>query len=247
MNRSTIGAVSLVLMGSCSYAVAQAQDVSGYVQDVRGLVVKDPYDLCWRTGYWTPALAIAECDPDLVPKPPAPPPRPVARAVPPPEPAPAPKPAPVVAPPPPPPPVVIPKPVPVAAPAPKPCDAAATMESDELFAFGKAVLSKAAMARLDRDVLGRAGSCARVDSVVVEGHTDRIGGEKSNQQLSERRAEAVKAYLVSKGMSASSIQTLGRGETTPVVNCPDGKSRKDLIACLAPNRRVVVNIKGPGK
>ena len=121
------------------------------------------------------------------------------------------------------------------------------MESDELFAFGKAVLSKAAMARLDKDVITRSGSCARVESVVVEGHTDRIGGEKSNQQLSERRAEAVKAYLVSKGMSASSIQTAGKGKSAPVVNCPDGKNRKEVIACLAPNRRVVVNIKGPGK
>src|SRR5215467_9153447 len=73
-------------------APATAQEPSGYVSDGRNTVVKDPFDLCWRTGYWTPALAIAECDPDLVPRPkpvaapPPPPPPPVAKPAPPPPP-----------------------------------------------------------------------------------------------------------------------------------------------------------------
>ena len=82
------------------------------------------------------------------------------------------------------------------------------------------------------------------DDVIVNGHADRLGSGQYNQRLSEKRADAVRAYLVSKGADASHVETLGFGKTTPVKSCPDQKDRKSLIECLAPNRRVVVEIQG---
>ena len=83
--------------------------------------------------------------------------------------------------------------------------------------------------------------------VQVEGYTDSVGGDDYNQKLSEKRAENVKRYLVAKGVDAAKIETLGMGKTVPAKFCPDAKNRKELIACLAPNRRAIVNIKGPAK
>lgn len=132
--------------------------------------------------------------------------------------------------------------------APKRCDATVTLQNDEVFPFMRAVLTPAAKTRLDHDVLGRLATCARVDSVVIEGHTDRMGSQQYNQKLSEKRADAVKAYLVSKGANRDSIETIGMGKTVPAKFCgSEIKARKDLIACLAPSRRAIVSIKGPGK
>lgn len=229
-------AASIALAGSFHVVDAQAQ-VTGYATDTRGAVVMDAFGLCWRTGYWSPAMATAQCDPDLAPKPapvPAVRPAPVAPPARPAAPAPAPRPA---------------KPAPAAAKpaAPKRCDGSVVLVSDQLFAFGKATLNNAAKARLDKDVMGRIATCARLESVVIEGHTDRLGSQQFNQKLSEKRADAVKAYLVSKGVAKDKIETIGMGKTVPAKFCPDSKNRKALIACLAPNRRVAVSVKGPGK
>jgi len=169
-----------------------------------------------------------------------------------PEPAPQPKPAPAPAPvslpaPPPAQRQVAPAPVPAPVAAPKPCDAAVILQNEEVFPFMLASLTQAAKARLDRDVIGRLATCSRIDAVVIEGHTDRMGSQQYNQKLSERRAESVKAYLVSKGTDGDKIQTLGMGKTVPAKFCPDIKGRSELIACLAPNRRAIVSIKGPGR
>ena len=140
-----------------------------------------------------------------------------------------------------------------AAPAPAPaapakrCDASVTFQKDETFAFDRYALTPAARARLDRDVLGKLATCARVEAVVIEGHADRIGSQQYNQKLSERRADSVKAYLVSKGADRNSIETIGMGKTVPAKFCPEIKNRKELIACLAPNRRAIIAVKGPGK
>jgi len=147
-----------------------------------------------------------------------------------------------VAPPPPPPP-----PAPAPAAAPKRCDAAVTFQNEEVFPFMLASLTLAAKARLDRDVVAKLASCASVEAVVIEGHTDRMGSHRYNQKLSERRAENVKSYLVSKGTDPDRIETLGMGKTVPAKFCPDIKGRSELIACLAPNRRAIVSIKGPGR
>jgi OmpA-OmpF porin, OOP family len=164
-----------------------------------------------------------------------------------PEPAPAPAPQPQSLPVTPPP---QPKVAPAAAPAPaapKRCDATVTFQKDETFAFDRYVLTPAAKQRLDQDVIGKLATCASIEAVVVEGHADRIGSQQYNQKLSERRAESVKAYLASKGVARDKVETIGMGKTVPAKFCPDIKNRKELIACLAPNRRAITSIKGAAK
>ena len=203
---------------------AQTVDKSGYLQDTRGDVVKNPYNLCWRTGYWSPALAIAECDPDLVPKP-APRPTPAAPA-----PTPAPKPA-----------APAPKPAPKPA-AVSPATGKVTLSADALFDFDKSVIKPAAKGKLD-DLVGKIKGI-NLEVAIAIGHADRIGSDAYNNKLSLRRADSVKAYLVSKGIPANRIYTEGKGEKQPVKDCPAMKDRKKLIECLQPNRRVEVEVVG---
>src|SRR5688500_14810513 len=181
------------------------------------------------------ALAfIAACA--TAPEKPAPTPAPVAK------PATVPQPQVVPAPPPPP------KPAPIAKPEPKPeppkKPAVTNLASTELFEFNEAVLTKEARAKLDSEVIAKLGDLREVRYIIVNGHADRLGSPQYNQKLSEQRAEAVRAYLVSKGVDASGIEVLGFGKTLPVKACPDQKDRKGLIECLAPNRRVVVEVQG---
>ncbi len=173
------------LAAACAAPGGSGERANGYAVDGRSPVVKSAYNICWRTGYWTPAAATVECDPDLAPrpKPAAAPPAPIAAAPVPavPIPAPAPPPPPVaVTPPPPPPP-----PVPVAAPAPPPkpkrCDATITLQSDQTFGFGSATLTPGARTRIDSEVLPRLQGCASVDLILVSGHTDRIGAHGSHR------------------------------------------------------------------
>jgi OOP family OmpA-OmpF porin len=201
----------------------QAKSSSAYAQDGRGNIVRNPYGLCWRTGYWTPADAVPGCDGELVPpvaKPIAPP---VAAA-----------------------PVAAPAPAPVAPPPPKRCDFSVTLQSDETFAFNKAVLTDAAKKRIDSDVMSKLDACGKIDIVIVTGHTDRLGTQQYNQKLSDKRAEAVAAYLKSKGVSAP-LDTLGVGKTQSIKPCSDSLKRKEMIECLAPNRRVVIEARGIAK
>jgi len=188
---------------------AAAETKDGHWVDAGQMVWKDGSGMCWKAGYWTPAMAIEECDPDLMKKP--------MRAA------------------------------PTPAPAPKPMAKTLTITSTQLFAFNKSTLSNEAKSRLDREVLGRLDEFATIQFINVYGHTDRIGSAQYNQKLSERRAEAVKAYLVSKGVRTSQIETYGYGKTSPAKSCPANMSRKALIDCLAPNRRVVVEAKGMPK
>ena len=85
----------------------------------------------------------------------------------------------------------------------------------------------------------------KLELVLVTGHTDPIGTQQYNQKLSERRADAVRDYLVSKGVPRDKIETLGMGKTQPIpgVVCKQ-KNMKELIACYAPLRRVEVEVKG---
>ena len=162
---------------------------------------------------------------------PTPAPAPVAK--------PAPQPQATPAPPPPPPQVAKPEPKPE--PPKKP--AVINLSSTELFDFDKAVVKPEARAKLDSEVVGKLRDLREIRYIIVNGHADRIGSPQYNQKLSERRAEAVRAYLVSKGADASKVETLGFGKTLPVKSCPQ-QPRKQLIECLAPNRRVVVELKG---
>src|SRR5687767_11664461 len=169
------------------------------------------------------------------PEKPAPQPAPAAK------PAAAPQPQAVPAPPPP-------KPAPVAKPEVKPeppkKPAVVNLASTELFEFNKAVLTKEARAKLDTEVIAKLGDLRDVRYIIVNGHADRLGSVQYNQKLSEKRAEAVRAYLVSKGVTTDKVETLGFGKTLPVKSCPDQKERKGLIECLTPNRRVVVEVQG---
>lgn len=122
-----------------------------------------------------------------------------------------------------------------------------TLNSDVTFAFGKATLKPAAATTLD----GIYGEIAQVDNVAVavNGYADRIGKDAANLKLSQRRAETVANYLVSKGVDANAVTATGYGEANPVTGnaCDAVKGRKALIACLAPDRRVEVQIQGNKK
>ena len=193
-------------------AAAQAQ---GYANGPAGAIWKNNFGQCWRTGFWTPAMAIAECDPDLIPKP---------------------APTPVVTPPPPPPPPV--KPVPPKKPAVTPVAAKITLAADVLFDFDKAILKTEGKNKLD-DLANKVRG-VNLEVVIAIGHTDSVGGDAYNQKLSVRRAESVKAYLVSKGVEPNRIYTEGKGEKQPVASnkTKDGRQK---------NRRVEIEVIGTRK
>ena len=207
-------ASALALGMGANTAVAQVGE--GYWGS-SGIYVKNATGLCWHAGYWTPAMATVECDPDLVPKKPAPPPPP---------------PAPVVAPPPPPAPAPPPPPPP---PAPKPVSEKVTMAADAHFDFDKSVLKPEGKAKLD-DLVGKL-KAVNLEVVIAIGHTDSIGSDAYNRKLSMRRADAVKAYMVSKGIEANRIYTEGKGESQPIA---DNKTKEGR----AKNRRVEIEVVG---
>ncbi len=230
MQSFILRAISAAVLGlTVTTASAQVPDNDAYLFDTRGVVARSGHNLCWRTNQWTPAKAIAECDPDLVkkPEPPKPAPAPVAA----PAPAPAPVPVKPVAPPPPPPPVK--------------CDFSDSLQADATFAFGKSVLTSGAKAQLDA-IAAKAGACKQISAIRVTGHTDRIGADARNQKLSEQRAAAVKSYLESKGVKGATFDAVGAGESQPLPNvtCSDKLPKAKLAKCLSPNRRVVVELQG---
>ena len=135
-----------------------------------------------------------------------------------------PAPAPVVAPPPPPPPAPVMKKY--------------TLSASELFAFNSAKLGPN-QPKLD-EVASTMNANSDIASVTIVGYTDRIGSKAYNQKLSEQRANSVKAYLEGKGIAASRLTAVGKGEADPVVECKDEKKRPALIKCLEPNRRVEI-------
>jgi outer membrane protein OmpA-like peptidoglycan-associated protein len=110
-----------------------------------------------------------------------------------------------------------------------------------LFAFDSAVLSAEARETLDRDIVAKLAAM-EVLSIDVSGHADLIGPADYNQDLSERRADAVRAYLVERGLEPGKVGRSGFGKALPVKSCPLDMGRAALIECLAPNRRVVVAI-----
>jgi OOP family OmpA-OmpF porin len=150
---------------------------------------------------------------------------------PPPRPAPAPAPAPVVQEAP------APAPAPVAPP-PPPRFEKVTLSSTELFAFDSAKLNLP-QPKLD-EIAAALQADPSITDVDITGYTDRLGSTKYNQKLSQRRAEAVRDYLISKGVAGNRLKAYGKGEQNPVVTNCHQKKRAELIACLAPNRRVEV-------
>lgn len=137
------------------------------------------------------------------------------------------KPAPVVA-----------APAPVVTPPPAPRFEKVTISATELFTFDSSDVN-AAQPELEKFSNTLKGSTAP-KQVNIVGYTDRLGSEEYNQKLSERRAAAVKTYLVDKGIEAERLVTEGKGEKDPIVQCND-KNREKLIECLQPNRRVQID------
>ncbi|MGX7004108.1 outer membrane protein OmpA [Caballeronia sordidicola] len=138
-------------------------------------------------------------------------------------------------------------PQPPVAPAPAPViqSQKVTYQADALFDFDKAILKPGGKEKLD-DLASKIGDL-NLEVVVATGYTDRIGSDKYNDRLSLRRAQAVKAYLVSKGIEANRIYTEGKGKRNPVTTGCNQKNRKQLIACLAPDRRVEVEVVGTSR
>ena len=164
-------------------------------------------ELCWRDANWTTATAAEGCDGALVKAAAAPA---------------APAPAPVAA----------------APAAPKPAPAAAskvTYAADAFFDFDKSVLKPEGKAKLD-DLVSKVKGI-NLEVIIAVGHTDSVGSDAYNQKLSVRRAEAVKAYLVSKGIEKNRVYTEGKGEKQPVA---DNKTKEGR----AKNRRVEIEVVG---
>jgi OOP family OmpA-OmpF porin len=114
------------------------------------------------------------------------------------------------------------------------------IQSEALFDFDKAVIRGKSNQALD-EVIAKMKDHGDVEFVLVTGHTDRIGSDAYNQKLSERRANAVRKYLSTHGIDGARIKSQGKGESEPVVDCKGVKGTKNLIECLAPNRRVIVD------
>ena len=172
-------------------------------------VVNGTNELCWRDSSWTPATAYPGCDGAA--KPPPPPPAPAPAAAPP-------------APPPPPPPAP-----------PAPTSEKVTYAADAFFDFDKYALKPEGKAKLD-DLVSKMGGM-NLEVIIAVGHTDNIGTMAYNQKLSERRANAVKEYLVSKGVEKNRVYTEGKSFTQPIASNKTAEGR-------AKNRRVEIEMVG---
>ncbi len=221
-----------VLAGAAPAATTAPQQ--GYLSSQGDTVVRSGTGLCWRSGNEPSRSEQGQCEP--VQKQ-AVAPAPVIAAPPPEVPA-----APPVAP------VAVTPPAPMAPPppavAPAPVLARITLNADALFDFDKSSLRPAGSDSLDVFVLQLKDMKPGMISVV--GHTDRIGTDRYNQLLSERRAETVRAYLVTKGVAAEGLRAEGRGRAEPVTktgDCPGARS-KAVISCLQPDRRVEIEVRG---
>jgi OOP family OmpA-OmpF porin len=175
---------------------------------------------------WTPARAVCECDPDFCPKP-------------------------VVAPPPKPKPEAKPEPKPKPKPKPQFLNIEEKIELQGM-PFNKAEMTPDNKKELDQFLAElkkatKQRGAVELGAVIVTGHTDRIGSMGYNMKLSERRAVVVKDYLVSTGIDQKLIFWEGKGPKQPIPVtkfCDNKMKRKQLIECLAPNRRVTVEVVG---
>jgi OOP family OmpA-OmpF porin len=214
---NTLLRLSAAVVASLGVSAGAAAQTDAYGTDGSGRVIRDAFGRCLATGQWTPAKAIEQCDPELVQKPApkkvevAPPPEPIAAPFVPPEP-----------------------PKLIAVPSP-PRIQTITLGADTSFDLGKTDLKPEGRVRLDELAAKLKG--VRIDSIYVTGHTDNVGADEANRQLSLRRAEAVKTYLASKGVSLAKIRTIGRGRSSPVADnkTPQGRAK---------NRRVEVDLRG---
>ncbi len=176
-----------------------------------GEPVKNSTGLCWRDANWTPATSHPDCDGALKAQP-----RVMATL-------PTPK---VITPTP---------PVPAPAPVPKQVISKVTYSADALFDFDKSVIKPDGKATLDNLVAKL--SSVKLEVIIVVGHTDSVGSDAYNNKLGQRRADAVRAYLISKGIEKNRVYTESKGERQPVA---DNKTKEGR----AKNRRVELEVVG---
>ena len=222
--------VAMLLASAALASAAGAQTIDNSRNGTGDLVWKNgTNELCWRDANWTPATAAAGCDGAIVAKPAAaaaPAARPAAPAAPAAS-APAARPAAAA-------------PAPAAA-APRPAappPAAATKvtyAADAFFDFDKSVLKAEGKAKLD-DLVGKVKGI-NLEVIIAVGHTDSVGADAYNQKLSVKRADAVKAYLVTKGIEKNRVYTEGKGEKQPVADNKTSAGRSK-------NRRVEIEVVG---
>jgi len=199
---------------------------SAYAQDGRGIIVRSGTGLCWRSNYWTPADAVPGCDGDLIP--------PLVSAIAPPiASASTSQVVPAL-------PSTLPVPTPVTA---AQCDFSFVLPSDETFSFNNTTLSNRAKHGLDNEFRNKLAACAKIESITVTGYTDHLGSDAYNQKLSEKRAAVVASYLKS-NMSQANVTSRGLGKSQELQSCNGIASHKKLIDCLAPNRRVSIDVRG---
>lgn len=113
------------------------------------------------------------------------------------------------------------------------------LEADTLFSFDSADLTEEGKAALNDMLSQLSAESLQQQKLQIRGYADEIGTPDYNLGLSQRRAAAVRDYLVSRGMVSDYIAMEGLGEADPVVNC-SGKRGNTLIECLAPNRRTEI-------
>lgn len=202
--------VAMLFASAALATAAGAQTVDNWKNGSGELVWKNgTNEYCWRDAFWTPATAAPGCDGALVAAAPAPAVAPAA--------------APAAA-------------APAAKPAPAPAVATkVTYAADAFFDFDKSVLKPEGKAKLD-DLASKVKDI-NLEVIIAVGHTDSVGSDAYNQKLSVRRSEAVKAYLVSKGIEKNRVYTEGKGEKQPVA---DNKTKEGR----AKNRRVEIEVVG---
>lgn len=115
------------------------------------------------------------------------------------------------------------------------------LSADTLFAFGQADLRSGADESLHK-LASKLRLAKKIESVKIFGYSDRVGDAAYNKALSQRRANSVRDYLIDQGVVPALIQAEGRGEDAPIAVCAERLRGKKLQACLAPNRRVEVDI-----
>ena len=195
MNKLLKVLIAATAVAGAATASAEVTDIiankpySAYVQDQRDVIARSGYGLCWRTGYWTPADAIRECDPAYAQEEPAQAAAPVAEKL--------------------------------------------EFAADAFFDHDKSIVKKEGKEKLSK--LASDISGLDVEVIVCVGHTDSTGTEAYNQKLSERRANAVKSYLVSQGVDGEKIVTEGKGELQPIADNATREGR-------AKNRRVEITV-----
>ncbi len=214
-NMKKLSKVAMLLASAALATIASAQTVDNWRNGSGELVWKNgTQELCWRDANWTPATAAAGCDGAIVaPKAVTPAPAPATPTTA----APAPKAAP---------PVVV---------APPAAATKVTYAADAFFDFDKSVLKAEGKAKLD-DLVGKVKGI-NLEVIIAVGHTDSVGSDAYNQKLSVKRSDAVKAYLVSKGIEKNRVYTEGKGEKQPVADNKTSAGRSK-------NRRVEIEVVG---